>query len=358
MDTGATPESTINNRNSSQSAIDSPLAIDFQSAIDWELRGLVFDIRRFSTHDGPGIRTTVFTKGCPLRCLWCQNPEGIPLKQQLFYFRDKCIGCGTCIRTCPEQAISKSGDKITIDRQKCNLCGKCVEVCPPMALSFDSKEMTVRQVVDEILLDRDFFNESGGMTLSGGDPVFQYAFNINVLKACQENGIHTAIETSLYTDPKIIEAFIPHLNLLIADFKVFDAGNHLAWTGVSNDLIKQNFKRVIHQISVQKDNQLKPAEHEELQSKSKLPCELLVRIPLIPEHTATTENLRQTGEFFQALDPDIQIELLNYNPLAKNKYVLLEQDFLFSKNPKMFSNAEMDAFTKILTDFGIKAFHE
>lgn len=342
----ATPVSTSNNRNSSQ------------SAIDWELSGLVFDIRRFSTHDGPGIRTTVFTKGCPLRCLWCQNPEGIQLQQQLFYFRDKCIGCGTCIRTCPELAISKSGDKITIDRQKCNLCGKCVEVCPPMALSLDSKEMTVRQVVDEILLDRDFFDESGGMTLSGGDPLFQFAFNLNVLKACQENGIHTAIETSLYADPTIIEAFIPHLNLLIADFKVFDSQDHLAWTGVSNDLIKKNFERVIHQISILKNNQANHSVNERLQGKSNFPCELLVRIPLIPEHTATTENLRQIGEFLRTLDPGIHIELLNYNPLAKNKYVLLEQDFLFEQNPKMFSAAEMDAFIKTLTDLGIQAFHE
>ena len=323
-----------------------------QMAVDWDRRGLVFDIRRFSTHDGPGIRTTVFTKGCPLRCLWCQNPEGIELKRQLFYFRDKCIGCHTCIPNCPEQAISPVGNKISVDRQKCKLSGICVDVCPTLALNFDSREMTVREVVDEILLDRDFFHETGGLTITGGDPTVQHAFNINILKACHSLGIHTAIETSLYADPKIIAAFLPHLSLLIADFKVFDEKNHEAWTGVSNDLIKQNFTWVIRQL-----NEIKHSQSNG-EGMDQTACDLLVRIPMIPGHTATPENLLQIGQFFLALDPETQIELLNYNPLAKNKYHLLEQDFLFEKNPRMFTEVEMAGFVRVLTEIGIHAFHE
>lgn len=318
-------------------------AAESQSPIDWDRLGLVFDIRRFSTHDGPGIRTTVFTKGCPLRCLWCQNPEGIELRRQLFYFRDKCIGCGTCIANCPQQAISREtdsdGSKIVINRARCNQCGKCTDVCPPQALQFDSREMSVREVVDEILLDRAFFRGQGGLTISGGDPTVQSAFNIDILRACQAEGIHTAIETSLYTSPEILAGFLPHLNLLIADCKAYDPDDHRAWTGVDNQLILDHFRTLLSSH---------PANSPEM----------LVRIPLIPGHTATTANLTAIGRFFSELAPGLRIELLNYNPLAQGKYHLLDQPYLFAKNPRMFTAAEMDDFTAQLTALGLDAFHE
>jgi pyruvate formate lyase activating enzyme len=316
---------------------------DSQPAIDWERRGLVFDIRRFSTHDGPGIRTTVFTKGCPLRCLWCQNPEGIELRRQLFYFRDKCIGCGTCIASCPQQAISRepgSEDrKIVINRARCNLCGVCTDVCPPQALQFDSREMTVREVVDEVLLDRVFFREQGGLTITGGDPTVQAAFNVDILRAVKAEGIHTAIETSLYTAPEVLARFLPHLDLLIADCKVFDPDDHRAWTGVDHSLILENFRTVLSSVQGSRP-------------------ELLVRIPLIPDHTATVANLTAIGRFFAELSPGQRIELLNYNPLAQGKYRLLDQPYLFAKNPRLFTATEMDEFTALLTDLGLTAFHE
>ena len=306
------------------------------SMIDWTKEGTIFDVRRFSTHDGPGIRTTVFTKGCPLRCLWCQNPEGIELERHLFYFKDKCIGCGTCVPVCPVKAITLQHGKITINRELCNLCGNCVKACPALALSFDSKKMTVRELVDEIVKDQAFFQYGGGLTLSGGDPTFQHEFNRMVLQACRELGIHTAMETSLFVRPEILATLLPHLDLLIADFKVFDDDDHKAWTGVSNELIKQNFA---HVLTLEKP-------------------ELLIRIPMIPEYTASPENLRDTARFFSEHLAKARLELLNYNPLAKNKYKLLDQSYLFKENPKLFTEAEMDAFVKILTDLGIDAFHE
>ena len=301
--------------------------------------GLVFDIQRFSTHDGPGIRTTVFTKGCPLRCLWCQNPEGIKLKRNLSYFKKKCISCGTCIRICPKDAISfadkthKNG--IVVDPEKCDQCGKCVRVCPSTALVFDSRIMTVDEVVQEVLKDKAFYGEFGGVTLSGGDPLFQSDFTLAVLKACKEAGLHTAIETCLHAKQEVLERFLPYLDLLIADLKVFDTKDHKNFTGKDNDLIKENFRFLDAYIRREKKPQI------------------LVRIPLIPGYTATSDNIRAIAAFIHTLSPAIQMELINYNPLAKDKYKLLDQEYVFEKNPKMFSGEEMDQFYKILAEAGI-----
>lgn len=303
---------------------------------DYSLKGLVFDIRRFSTHDGPGIRTSVFVKGCPLRCRWCQNPEGLTLEKKLFYFEDRCIGCATCVDVCPVQAVTLVDSHTVINRDICNLCGKCVDVCPPMALGFDSRRMTVREVMDEVLKDWDFYKESGGLTLSGGDPFVQHEFSLEILKAAKLAGVHTAIETSLFTDSKTLAGFLPYLDLVIADFKIFDPVLHLAATGQDNTIIHNNFKFLFAQAT-----------------ETHRP-EILVRIPLIPEYTAGRENLTAAAGFLLSLSPDVRIELLNYNPLAQNKYVRLSLPFLFAQNPRMYTEEEMSGFRRILIDAGIE----
>lgn len=302
-----------------------------------EVKGLVFDIRRFSTHDGPGIRTTVFTKGCPLRCKWCQNPEGLEAAGQLWYFENKCIGCGACIGMCPLKAISRRSDgmKVEIDRKLCDLCGLCVEACPALAIAFDSKEMTAGEVVDELLKDKEFYGSSGGMTLSGGDPFSQKAFTLAILKECKKHGLNTAIETCLYVDRKTLEQFSPNIDLLIADFKVFDSERHKLYTGQDNTIIKGNFAHLFKNYF----------EQDKL--------DILVRIPLIPGYTATEENLREIARFLYSLSPRVSVELINYNPLAQSKYALMNQTFIYKENPEMYKKNELEVYYGILAGEGI-----
>lgn len=301
-----------------------------------EIRGLVFDIRRFSTHDGPGIRTTVFTKGCPLRCRWCQNPEGLEAIKKLCYFENKCIGCGMCVEECPTKAIRHTADgHIGIDRKLCDLCGLCVEACPARALVFDSTEMTVQEVMEELLKDKAFYDISGGVTLSGGDPFGQKEFTLELLKECKRHGLNTAIETSLYTDIKTMEQFLPFIDLVIADFKVFDSELHRLYTGQDNMVIKENFAHL----------------SKNYVEKGKL--DILVRIPLIPEFTATEQNLEEIAGFLYSLSPGVRVELLNYNPLAQSKYTLMNKPFLYDKNPEMYKKEELEVFAGILASKGI-----
>ena len=180
-----------------------------------------------------------------------------------------------------------------------------------------------------------YYTESGGVTLSGGDPTARADFAVNILKACRYHGIHTAIETSLYTRPETLARILPELNLLIADFKVFDPEQHRAWTGVSQELILENFDEVFKNWF----------------NQGRL--DMLVRIPLIPGYTATTENIRAIGEYCISRAPRIRMELLNYNPLAKGKYTQLDQPFIFDKNPRMFTPTEMENFNLILKNLGI-----
>jgi len=306
-----------------------------------ESKGLVFDIRRFSTHDGPGIRTTVFTKGCPLRCRWCQNPEGLEPVRRLCSFENKCIGCGECIKACPRKAISfkaempETGRRVQIDRKLCDLCGLCVEACPAMALAFDSREMSVSEVVEELLKDKEFYSDSGGITLSGGDPFSQKEFNLELLKECKSHGLRTAIETCLYVDGGTLLRFLPYLDLLIADFKLYDPKLHRLYTGQDNGSIKENLAYLI----------------KNFYEKNKL--DMLVRLPLIPEHTATRENLEQSARFLYSLSPEVKVELINYNPLAQNKYILMNKRFVFDKNPGMYKKEELEAFCSILAEAGL-----
>jgi pyruvate formate lyase activating enzyme len=203
----------------------------------------VTEIQRFCMHDGPGVRTTVFLKGCPLRCAWCHNPETQKFKSELLFYPKKCIGCAACTATCPVGAHSLA-EWHTIDREKCILCGKCVDNCPTGALEKCGREYTVEEILSVVEKDRSFYGEKGGITVSGGEPFARGEAVIALLQACKARGLSTAMETSGYADPAVILAALPYVDLFLWDIKDTDGERHKRYTGVSNEKILQNLSLV------------------------------------------------------------------------------------------------------------------
>jgi pyruvate formate lyase activating enzyme len=274
-----------------------------------EIRGTILKIKRFSVHDGPGIRTSVFLKGCPLSCIWCHSPEGIDQRITIWYDKNLCIACGECVKACPEDALVLKNDPdpgIVIDRQSCRLSGDCVSVCPTGAIQFTGSEISVAEILTEIEKDLLYYKESGGgVTLTGGEPLYQPEFAEEILKLCRKRNIHTAIESSLFCDRKILSRFVDLVDLFIADIKIFDPKQHIRYTGKSNEIIKENIRYL---ADMRKD--------------------ILIRIPLIENITDTEENKAAIKNFINNIDSRIPIEYLSYNPLAENNYKKLNIPFL------------------------------
>ncbi len=288
--------------------------------------GIVFDIKRFALHDGAGIRSTLFTKGCPLRCPWCHNPEGRKLDIELLWFETLCIGCGACVASCPQDALALQENGIVIDRASCVKCGKCIDVCPALALKFDGYRMHYREAFAELIKDKVFFQGSGGgITLSGGDPLVQSEFSLKLLGLCKEEGIHTTIETCLYAPTDTVLKFVGLVDCFYVDIKILDEQKHRAATGVGNKLILHNF--------------------EELSARGASIC---VRIPLIPGYTADDEDICATAEYVAGVNPKAQLELLNYNPLAESKYHSLQERYILPSTTEKFSEEEMQRKSELV----------
>jgi len=270
------------------------------SVLGWlkMMKGLVFDIKRFAVHDGPGIRTTVFVKGCSLRCFWCQNPEGIYLKREIMFYPERCIGCGRCISVCSKNAhVIQNGMHIYL-RDKCVGCGKCVETCYAGALQIAGKWMTVDEVMKVVLMDKKFYEVSdGGITLSGGDPVVQHDFSYELLKRCKSEGLHTGIETAANCQWKMIEKLLPFTDLIMMDIKHMNPEVHRKVTGVTNRLILNNAKRL---------------------AKTGKP--LIIRIPVIPTVNDTTEQIEEIARFVQPFENLQFLELLSFHRFGEGKY--------------------------------------
>lgn len=297
------------------------------------LKGRIFDIRRFSTHDGGGIRTTVFLKGCPLSCVWCHNPEGISEKRRPIHFKNKCINCKTCYMLSKHNGIEIVEDSIKLNAFEKEDWDKIIECCPTGALAWDSYYLTVEETLKEVVKDAAFFKYGGGVTLSGGEPLLQSKFAVELLKELKKNKIHTAIETALFVKSEVVEEVLPYLDFIYADLKIFNNDNHKKYTGVTNEQIKRNINLLLK--SSKKDS-------------------VIIRTPMIPSITDKEENIADISKFISSIYDDVSYEILNYNPLAEAKYHLIDKEYYFEDSPKKYTDYEMAKFRKIAENNGVK----
>ncbi len=274
-------------------------------------RGTVLELQRLSTEDGPGIRTTVFLKGCSLRCTWCHNPESLLPRPEVQWVGTRCIGCRTCLAACARGALSapSGSGAVQIDRATCDGCGRCAEACPSTALELLGRPWTVAQLVRELAKDRAYFAASGGgVTVSGGDATLQPDFVERLLRALREAGLHTALDTCGHTTPQVLERLLPHADLVLYDLKEIDPERHRRFTGQSNERILENAAAVASWI----------------RARSGSPA-LWIRTPVVPGATATEENLAGIARFLAARLAGAvrRWDLCAFNDLCRDKYLRL-----------------------------------
>ncbi len=302
------------------------------------IKGLVFNVQRYSVHDGPGIRTLVFIKGCPLRCLWCSNPEGQLPRPEIMYFENLCSRCGACVRACPWGASVLRDGRVVVLRDLCKGCGTCVRVCPNNARRLVGGYVTVDEVLDEVIKDMKFYVRSGGgLTIGGGEPLTQPEFVKELLRRAREGYyIHTAIETSLYAPAEVVREVFQYVDYALVDLKHTDPVKHRVLTGVSNELILNNIRLVVDEMGERKD--------------------IIIRIPVIPGVNDDEGNLNGVAEFIKSLRKEVPVELLPYHELGRSKYSALGMEYPLDKFKKVAppSKDYMDKISSYLHSLGVK----
>ena len=268
-----------------------------------KIKGTVFNIQRYSVDDGPGIRTLVFMKGCPLRCLWCSNPEGQRIEPSLLYVERLCINCRKCTIVCPSGAVEDSSKGLKWNRARCIECFRCVSVCPSEARQVCGDSFTVEQLMAEVEKDRAYYRRSGGgVTLGGGDPLLQSGFCAAFLEEAKKRNLHTAVETCGYAKWEALQAVMRHADLMFMDIKHMDPAQHKKLTGKSNQLILNNIKKASKAID-------------------EIWQEIIIRIPVIPTLNDSESNIESTAEFVKRLGTIKKIELLPYHNMGQIKYL-------------------------------------
>ena len=287
----------------------------------------VLDIQRLSTEDGPGLRTTTFVKGCPLKCAWCHNPESIQPKEQMIWLENHCIGCRLCVQACPNHAISLSEAGQKRDMSLCVGCQTCADACPTLSVEVKGRDWDVDALVEELLKDRAYFEKSGGgITVSGGDPMLQWEKVVVLLRKLKEAGISTALDSALLTTQNALDTVLPYVDLLLMDIKLIDEEQHKHWTGVSNAVILSNIRYIAQQ-----------------KRDGKLSTGIWIRTPMIPGATATEANLSGISRFISENLHGLfeRWELCAFNNLCRDKYRRLGMVWQFADTPLM-TRSEMD----------------
>jgi pyruvate formate lyase activating enzyme len=293
--------------------------------------GIVFDLKKYSINDGPGIRTTVFLKGCPLRCQWCHNPEGQSFQPELMVRASRCLeGCSECLVSCQPGALSKMDGVPVVDREICNACGRCAEACPTQALEIVGRRISSSELISEIEKDRIFYEESGGgVTFSGGEPLAQPEFLTEVLAACRLKGLHTVVDTCGHVTAEAFAGVADLADLFLFDLKIIDEARHREFTGRSNVLILQNLRW--------------------LAEKGK---RVVVRLPLVPGVNDDPENIRRTADFLRSIGVIKEISLLPYHRMGKDKYKGLQMASLAER----FTPPSADHINKIRVELESQGF--
>jgi pyruvate formate lyase activating enzyme len=289
---------------------------------------MIFDVRRGSTEDGPGVRTAVFFKGCNLKCVWCHNPESIDPSQETGFYAQDCIECSDCEKACPFSAC-RVENPVRIDRQRCDRCGACADVCPAKALRKIGRSYAPEELTELLLMDAPFYRASGGgVTLSGGEPTLHMDYAGDILRRLKQRAVHTAIETNgFFVWERFRDTILPHVDLIMMDVKLIDPAKHRAYTGVSNEVIIENLRRLARDY----------------------PSRLLARVPLIPGFTATTETLGEIAALLCSLSLT-SCALLPYNPTWFHKAAAIGRTIDSGLSTRMPSREELDACRAYFTD--------